>query len=166
VQVIWTKQVVAFPANFGEFPAHAKTLQDNIRCVMYLAKQHYPNLRVTYLTSRSYAGYTMLNASPEPYAYETGFAVRGAIQDQINGNPMLNYDSSRGPVTSPILMWGPYFWANGLTPRKSDGLIWRRIDTKQVDGLHPSALGKQKTTAMMLNFFTTDPGAKLWFVKK
>jgi hypothetical protein len=166
VQVIWTKQVEAFPANFGEFPEHAKTLENDLRCIMYLAKRHYPNLQVSYLTSRSYAGYTMLNASPEPYAYETAFAVRGVIQDQIKGNPMLNYDPAHGPVTSPILMWGPYFWVNGLTPRKSDGLIWRRVDTKQVDGLHPSALGKEKTTGMMLKFFTTDPGAQMWFVKK
>lgn len=166
VQVIWTKQVEAFPANFGEFPGHSQLLQDDIRCVVYLAKKHYPNLRVAYLTSRTYAGYTMLNASPEPYAYETAFAVRGVIQDQIKGHTMLNYDPARGPVNAPVLVWGPYFWANGLTPRKSDGLVWRREDCKQVDGLHPSALGKQKTTSMMLNFFTTDPGARLWFAKE
>jgi hypothetical protein len=50
--------------------------------------------------------------------------VRWLIQDQIEGDAALNYDASRGPVKAPLLMWGHYLWADGTTPRQSDGLVW------------------------------------------
>ncbi len=60
---------------------------------------------------------------------------------------------------------GAYFWADGMTPRKSDGLIWERSDLVG-DGTHPSDTGRQKVAEQLLNFFKTDVRAQTWFVKK
>ena len=121
--------------------------------------------RIVYLGSRIYGGWAVNDLNPEPYAYEGAFACRWLIQDQIKGNPDLNYDSSRGAVQSPLLLWGPYFWADGLTPRKSDGLVWEKEDLGN-DGTHPSGSGCRKVAGMLLKFFETDSNARTWFVKK
>src|SRR5439155_5204 len=90
---------------------------------------------------------TRLN--PEPYAYEGAFAARWLIQDQIRGDAGLNYDAGRGAVKAPLLLWGPYLWADGTTPRQNDGLIWERQDVV-ADGTHPSQSGKVDTAGYAL----------------
>src|SRR5439155_512616 len=127
----------------------------------------YPNLRVAYLSSRIYGGYNAAGlrlVNPEPFAYESAFAVRWLIQDQIKGNPRLNADLKQGKVVAPVLLWGPYLWADGITPRKSDGLVWERKDLGQ-DGVHPSPAGGEKVADLLLKFFKTDAGAQKWFLK-
>jgi hypothetical protein len=68
-------------------------------------------------------------------------------------------------VKAPLLLWGPYLWADGVTPRKGDGLVWERKDLA-ADGVHPSPSGRQKVADQLLKFFKTDPSARTWFVKK
>ena len=63
--------------------------------------------------------------------------MRWLIQDQIKGEPGLNHDPGRGAVKAPLLLWGPYLWADGVKPRKGDGLVWEREDLAG-DGAHPS----------------------------
>jgi ribosome assembly protein YihI (activator of Der GTPase) len=166
VQVIWLKEAVPMPSLMGEFPAHARAMAADITSLLVVAKKRYPNLRIVYLSSRSFGGYAHDGKNPEPYAYENAFAVRWVIQSQIQGDAKLNYDPARGPVTAPLLLWGPYLWANGTTPRKSDGLIWEESDFGERDGMHPSASGKRKVVEMLLKFFKTDPLARAWFVKQ
>jgi hypothetical protein len=62
-------------------------------------------------------------------------------------------------------LWGPYLWADGIIPRKSDKLVWERKDLS-ADGVHPSKRGGEKVANLLLGFFKTDAGAKGWFVKK
>ncbi len=84
----------------------------------------------------------------------------------MQGIADLNYDSAHGPdktVKAPLLLWGPYLWADGVTPRKSDGLTWKREDLG-TDGTHPSQSGRNKVARMLLSFFKEDPLAKSWFV--
>jgi hypothetical protein len=128
------------------------------------AKDRFPNLRIAYLSGRIYGGWATTELNPEPYAHEGNIVVRWLIQDQMKGNPELNFDSAKGTVESPLLLWGPYLWADGLTPRKSDGLVWERQDLAG-DGTHPSPSGRQKVASMLLQFFKEDPLAKTWFVK-
>jgi len=88
------------------------------------------------------------------------------IQDQMKGSPELNYDPAKGSVKAPLLLWGPYLWADGVTPRKIDGLVWERNDLVDRDGTHPSESGRKKVADLLFKFFTEDPLAKTWFVKK
>jgi hypothetical protein len=161
VQVIWFKEANAGPR--AGFPAEATKLKDDIIDDLNIAKKDYPNLRVAYLSSRIYAGYAVTPLNPEPYAYESAFAVRWVIEGQMQGDPKLNYDPAKGEVKSPLVLWGPYWWADGVKGRKEDNLIWNREDFGR-DGTHPSASGRQKAAGLLLNFFKTDPFAKTWFI--
>ena len=68
----------------------------------------YRNLRIVDLSSRGDAGYTRGSLNPEPYPYESAFAVRQLIQRQMKGEPSLNNDQSKGEVQAPVLLWGHY----------------------------------------------------------
>jgi hypothetical protein len=103
--------------------------------------------------------------NPEPYAHEGNLVVRWMIRDQMSGSPELNHDPAKGPVKAPLLLWGPYLWADGTIPRKSDGLVWERQDLA-ADGTHPSQSGRTKVAEMLLKFFEGDKLARTWFVKR
>ncbi len=160
VQVAWIKLANVRPT--GDLAEHGKKLQKDTIAVLHNAKARFPNLRVAYLGSRIYAGYASTALNPEPYAYEGAFAARWLIRDQIDGDPDLNWDPARGAVEAPLLLWGPYLWADGITPRKGDGLVWERKDLGG-DGTHPSDSGRQKVADLLLTFFKTDPLARTWF---
>lgn len=164
VQVVWIKQAEAGPRSLGDFPKHAKVLQENLGKGLGNLKRKFPNLRLAYFSSRIYAGYAKTNLNPEPFAYETAFAMRWVIQDQIAGRPELNFDAALGEVKSPLLLWGPYLWADGRTARKADGLTYVEEDFTN-DGTHPSPAGRQKVAAQLLKFFKTHATTKGWFVK-
>jgi hypothetical protein len=166
VQAVWMKHVEAGAVALGEFPAHAKAMEADLVDILVIAKQRLPNLRVAFFSSRTYGGWAKPTAgSPEPYAYETGFAVRGLLLRQIKGDPLLNYDPARGEVKAPVALWGPYLWACGDQPRKTDGLVWTLQDVRSNDHMHPSDAGCRKVTEQLLKFLKTDPGTRQWFVK-
>ena len=112
----------------------------------------------------SAAGRDPGSGSPEPYAYESGFATRWVVQSQVKGDAQLNFDPGRGKVRAPLVLWGPYLWARGNSPRKLDGLVWTESDVR-ADRLHPNEDGTRKTTALLLNFFKTNEGTSRWFLK-
>ncbi|HJZ93009.1 MAG TPA: hypothetical protein VKE40_19190 [Gemmataceae bacterium] len=160
VQVAWVKLANKQPT--GDLEKHGQKLQKDTLAVLHNARERFPNLRVAYLGSRIYGGWATTPLNPEPYAYEGAFAVRWLIRDQVRGDAELNYDAEKGAVKAPLLLWGPYFWADGTTPRKADGLVWERKDLAG-DGTHPSPSGRQKVAEMLLAFFKTDPLAGGWF---
>jgi hypothetical protein len=165
VQVVWIKQALKNPARLGEFPNHARALQGQLESVVTTAKQRYPNLRLAYVSSRTYGGYATTQLNPEPYAYESAFAVRWLIAAQANGDADLNFDPTAGAVRAPLVLWGPYLWADGTRGRKSDKLVWRRDDFG-ADGVHPSDAGRQKVADMLLSFFKTEPTTRPWFATR
>lgn len=165
VQVVWLKLAQRMPARLGEFPDHTKSLQNDTAEILRELKKRFGNLRIAYLSSRIYAGYATTPLNPEPYAYESAFSVRWLIEDQIKGEADLNYDERQGEVKSPLILWGPYLWGDGVKPRQSDGLVWKREDLAG-DGTHPSMSGRQKVADMLLKFFKTDPNARTWFLKR
>jgi hypothetical protein len=156
VQVAWIKQAVPGPAQYGEFPKHAETMKGYMVTLLAKLREKFPNLRIVYLSSRIYAGYARTPLNPEPYAYEGAFVVRWLIQDQIKGES--------GMAKPPLLLWGPYLWADGEKGRKTDDLVWKPEDLGS-DGTHPSDSGQRKVAELLLRFMKTDPTAKVWFVK-
>ncbi len=162
VQIAWVKEANARPTE--GFPAHATKLKDELRLIAQILKTRFPNIKLAYYSSRTYGGYASTTLNPEPYAYESGFAVKWLIEDQINGAMNLNFDPLRGEVRAPWIAWGPYLWADGLTPR-SDGLVYLCSDFVS-DGTHPAPNGaRNKVADMLLSFFKTDSTAAEWFLE-
>jgi len=156
VQLAWVKLANAGPS--GSKTEHLATLEADTIKVLHLLKERFPNLRIAYLGSRIYAGYATTGLNPEPYAYEGAFAVRHLIQQQISG------DESLALSKTPLLLWGPYLWADGEKGRKLDDLKYTRQDFGP-DGTHPSNSGREKVAKQLLEFFATNPLAKSWFAK-
>ncbi len=160
VQVAWLKEADAGPPN--NFPGHAQTLRDELELIANGLHDKFPNLKICYVSSRIYGGYAPQGSlNPEPQAYESGFSVKWLIEDQINGDTGLNYGQLPGPVRSPLLLWGPYLWADGTNPR-SDGLRWLVSDLES-DHTHPSPSGEQKVAGLLSAFFASDPTAAAWW---
>jgi hypothetical protein len=156
VAAAWIKLADRQPSE--GFPAHAQRLQRETVTVVQRLKTKFPNLNLAYLSSRIYAGYATTTLNPEPYAYESAFAVRWTLEDQLQGR--LPFGGAGTPA--PWLAWGPYLWANGLTPR-GDGLTWACSDFA-ADGTHPSDSGRQKVAGRLLQFVRTDPTAREWYL--
>jgi hypothetical protein len=151
VQAVWLKQAVA-----GEqrpFPRDARGLQSDLRAIIRTMRIRYPNVKLVYLSSRTYGGYAITGLNPEPAAYDSAYAVRGIIQERINGR-----------LKGPFLLWGPYLWTDG-TAGRSDGLVWTCEDVEE-DGTHPSRSGIQKVVTLLTTFFKTDPTARRWYVAR
>lgn len=160
VQIAWIKLANKGPN--GDLKEHGEKLEKDTLAVIQNAKEKFPNLQLAYLSSRIYGGYSTGALNPEPYAYESAFPARWLIQRQIKGDEALVFEGIK--VRAPVLLWGPYLWADGVTPRKSDKLMYYREDLAS-DGTHPSPSGRQKVANFMLEFFKNDPLAKTWFLK-
>ncbi len=159
VQVAWLKEAVQ--GGVPPFPTDALELRGWLEAIVQILHDRFPNLRLCYLSSRIYGGY---NASGEPKAYDTGFAVKWLIEDQIDGDPALNDGRLPGPVEAPLLLWGPYLWANGPTPR-SDGLVWLAGDLES-DGTHPAPSGERKVADLLSGFFDAEVTAAAWWSRR
>ncbi len=162
VEAAWLKEADASPS--GSNITYAATLSSQLNTILQMMLQQFPNLKLTYISSRIFAGYASSTLNPEPYAYTSGLSVKWTVEEQINGTSAVNYKPSNGPVQTSWIAWGPYMWANGLVPR-SDGLTWVCSDF-QSDGTHPSTpQGQMKVGNILLNFFKTDPTASPWFLR-
>ncbi len=157
VQVAWVK--VANKSPTGSLEEHGRKLERDTLALLHHARRLFPNLRVVYLGSRTYGGYATSGLNPEPYAFESAFAARWLIERQMRGDPELAL------TRTPLLLWGPYLWADGPRGRKADALVWERSDFV-ADGVHPSPAGRQKVAELLMNFLTADPLAKPWFAAK
>ena len=162
VQAAWILQ--ADPGPYRPFPVAAKDLEQNLVDTLHIMHDRFPNLKIAYLSSRTYGGYALTWLNPEPFAYESGFTVKWLIADQIAGKPELNCDPAKGAVRAPWLAWGPYLWADGVKPNK-DGLSYAVDDYVAEDRTHPSDSGRMKVATRLLAFLKTDSTARPWFTK-
>lgn len=151
VQVVWLKEAVA--EETLDFPADARHLRDLLDDIIAILKDRFHNLKIVYLSSRTYGGYATTTLSPEPFAYHSGFAVKWQIAHDVN-TPRRE---------RPWVGWGPYLWTNGTAGRK-DGLEWTCDDVAQDDGTHASESGQQKVADLLMAHFTTNATAKHWFL--
>lgn len=156
VQVAWVKLANKNPS--GSMSAHLSKLEADTSAVLRNARERFPNLRIAYLGSRIWAGNARGGLNPEPYAYESAFAARNLIRGQM--------ESGGAPASGgvPLLLWGPYLWAEGEKGRKLDSLKYMPEDFAP-DGVHPSNSGREKVALQLLDFFATNPLAKSWFAK-
>lgn len=161
VQAVWLKTAIAHPSL--PFPQHPKLLKGYLQDIVQILHAQFPQLKMVFLSSRTFAGYATVPLNPEPFAYQDGFAVKWLIEDQIQGKPKLNHDPSRGPVQAPFLAWGPYLWAEGSLPR-SDGLEYVRGNF-EADGTHPSTSGQAKVARLLLEFFRGNEFTRPWFIE-
>lgn len=146
---------LTFPTDLANQESDLTNLAKNLHT-------YFPNLKLAYLSSTFYGGYSA-SSYPEPNPYESGYAHAAVIEDQISGDPNLNYNPANGPVLAPWLSWGPYVWANGLNPR-SDGLAWSCQDLAG-DGTHPSSpQGRDKTAGLIVTDFKFDDTITPWFL--
>lgn len=166
VQVVWVKSANPGPTvSLPSTNADAYTLVTQMGDILRALKVRYPNVRIVFFTSRIYAGYASTPLNPEPYSYESAFAIKWLIEAQINQMAGGSIDPSAGDLNfntvAPWIAWGPYPWADGLIPR-SDGLIWECSDL-QSDGTHPAITAEEKVGAMLLDFMFNSPFAVPWF---
>ena len=157
VQVVWIKNV---HTGSGDFPAKPLALVADLTSIVRILKSRYPNVVLAYFSSRTRSYTYWQGLSPEPAAYESGFAVKWLIENQIQGAADLNYDPARGAVFAPWLSWSAYLWADGANAR-SDGLTWVPQDMAP-DCTHPSSNGELKVANLLLNFFSSDTTTR-WF---
>ena len=150
VQALWLKEAIAREA--APFPRDALRLEADLRAIVRILRERFPNLQLIYVSSRTYAGYATTALNPEPQAYDSGFAVRWLVNERM-----------KGKLQGPWIAWGPYLWTNGTRGRK-DGLVWTCADTRPSDGTHPSASGQAKIASLLWKFFSTDGTAKSWFL--
>jgi len=151
VQAIWLKEAEARPTE--TFPADAQRLRRDLRSIVATLAQRFRNLRLVYVSSRTYGGYASTPLNPEPYAYQSGFAVKWLVQDRIENR-----------IRGPWIGWGPYLWSDGERGR-ADGFTWSCADTV-ADGTHPSDSGRRKVAELLLRHLTTDRTARTWFVAR
>jgi hypothetical protein len=170
VQVVWLKETNPAPHK-GDFPAYTKTLEEQITRIVQLLPKRFPNIKMVYLSSRTWAGWAKVPdknpkrkepGNSEPYSYETGFAVKWLIAKQLSGDAGLRFE---GPDRkAPWLSWGPYLWANGDKPRQ-DGWSFKKTDFRDDDQMHHSLAGMDKLGRELLRFFKTDSTTRGWFCK-
>ncbi len=170
VQVIWIKETDPAPHE-GSFPKYIRALESELTRIVQLLPQRFPNVKLVYLSSRTYGGWAKPRAdghgpgNSEPYSYESGFAVKWLIQRQLAGDAALNFDAAKGPVKAPWLSWAAYLWTNGKTPR-SDGLSFEPDDFQETDRMHESPAGQRKVGKLLVQFFKSDPTTKPWFLRR
>lgn len=163
VQAMWIK--VPEVRLEGTFPDHARGYVDKLQLVLAEVQIRYPNVKVAYLSSRTYGGYGSTR-NPEPFAYENGFGVKWTIEQQLEAAP--GYTAGE---KIPWIAWGPYLWADGVgddgeeggVPGRSDGLEWVCQDFVG-DGIHPATTGRDKVAQMLWDHLSQDPTAKAWFL--
>ncbi|HEX4149605.1 MAG TPA: hypothetical protein VHY20_11485 [Pirellulales bacterium] len=178
VQVVWLKQTDAnlnpgmlknmhLPAYDSPllqgFPKGQQTYEAELKQIVRVIHTLFPQVRLTYVSSRSYGGWTSHGGNSEPWSYETGFGVKWLIEAQLKGEADLNFDPAKGAVAAPWLSWGPYLWANGAKPR-GDGLTVVYEDYSDKDHMHHSPQGIRKMGQRLVDFFKTDATTKTWFL--
>ncbi|MGH7470690.1 MAG: hypothetical protein ACRENP_22305 [Longimicrobiales bacterium] len=167
VQIVWLKVARSNPRlSLPDAGADAYVLHQLMGSIARALKVRYPNLRQIFASSRTYAGFATTALNPEPYAYESGFAVKWLIESQIRQLDTGTTDARAGNLAlavAPWIAWGAYLWAGDAAHARSDGFFYVQQDFAQ-DGTHPSQSGRRKVGQLLLDFFKTSPHTSCWFL--
>ncbi len=146
----------------ADINSRGEDLVSDFTYIANFVKQHYPNLKIMYITGRHTTMWIPDDAGDkhrEPRAYINGWACKWLIEKQINGDPDLAYRGDN--AKAPLIMWGPYFWTQGTKPR-SDGYYWGP-ELLSRDGVHPNDAGIERVTMDLIQFWKNDPVSQYWF---
>src|SRR5262249_57358277 len=101
--------------------ADARKLEASLGNIVRAVHIRYANAKIVFLSSRIYAGYADTTLNPEPYAYESGFAVKWLVEAQIRQMAGGGIDPTAGDLdfrsSAPWLAGGAHLRANGTHPR-------------------------------------------------
>ncbi len=112
--------------------------------LFHLLKSKFPNLKKVYLSGRSY----MPTTDPkfgEPLPGLNQLIVKKVVQEQIAGNPELNFTNGTAPWISDIVL----LYTDGYNVR-ADG-YYRTPDSYKTDGIHPSSIGSEQVCNYLYN---------------
>src|SRR5262249_19867276 len=101
VQVVWIKETNPQQPNRGGFPKYAQDFQAQLGNIARIVRVRFPNVKLAYLTSRTYGGWARPYngrgpGNSEPWSYESAFAYKWLIEQQLKGDAEVNFDPSRG----------------------------------------------------------------------
>ncbi|MBK6730983.1 MAG: hypothetical protein IPG60_08455 [Bacteroidetes bacterium] len=157
IQLIWISTGDMQSASL-EFPKQSIALADKYHTLLLMIKQKYPNIKIVFLSDRTFAGYIDNNGPQllaEPTAYYTSWAVKFLIERQLQSLTDYTYSDI------PFIDWGPMLWTNGETG-DSYNYKWDCDDAAK-GGIHPTAKGRSKEAIRLYNFFSNHPYTKQWF---
>ncbi|MBK9504940.1 MAG: T9SS type A sorting domain-containing protein [Bacteroidetes bacterium] len=167
VSVVWM-QAISFEDTFFTADQYVDTLTNTYREVIRKLKDQFINLKLIYISGLHYGGYSdtlgeHFTAVGEPAPYFNDFAIKAIIQQQIEGDALLNYSGDDAPAA--WVAWGPNFWADGRTLREYDDLRWLCPGDYDVDqdGFLLAGSGQQKVADRLFTFFSTQPTTTPWF---
>lgn len=167
VQIIWLKNVSRMDTVI-EFPEQPLAIKDKFKTLAQIVKDKFPNTKLLYLTGEHYGGYVPDSSYKheilgEPVSYYNNWAVKWAIEDQINGDINLSYSA---PLeNAPWMAWAHYAWADGINERITDGLNWLCPDDFTLSGgYHLSDTGKIKEAQLLYQYFSINTISKVWFL--
>jgi hypothetical protein len=153
VQVLWLKAEMLRPWLSGASTVSRMVDYANLLDrILARAEARFPNLQLVYVSSDEFSGYVKRNTLREPESYESAFGVREFIR---------RHESDRD---GPTVLWGPYLWADGDTPR-DDGLTWLPDDFQAKDGVHPTLSGSFKVAEQMMAVLHGPTAASLWYFR-
>ncbi|HEX2723220.1 MAG TPA: hypothetical protein VHM24_09900 [Gemmatimonadaceae bacterium] len=145
VRVIFHKAADQFTSGPGNsmlpvYPAPGSDYENfraNLQSFAARVKAKFPSAQAVYTSSRSYGGYANSFTRGEPLSYEEGHAL----------NTWL---ATHKTVDGVWYGWGPYLWAPacGTGLMNKGGVCYDRADYV-TDGVHPSASGEAKVSALM-----------------
>jgi hypothetical protein len=157
VRVVWHKAANQFTtlAGGGAKPPYPATGSDyeafltNLPLFAARVRTWFPAVQAVYTSSRSYGGFANSAARGEPLSYEEGHALNSwlAATDGVDG---VWYG------------WGAYIWAPACTSGETNGsgICYDRADYV-TDGVHPSASGRAKVSAMLHTHFLRESWYRL-----
>ncbi|MBC8046167.1 MAG: hypothetical protein H7Y00_05180 [Fimbriimonadaceae bacterium] len=157
IQVVWisTGDILNYKL---PFPDQSTSQIEKYRFMLMNIKIFYPNIKMVFISDRTYAGYIGNENGPqklkEPTAYYTSWTVKWLIEKQIKNEPGFTYSEI------PFMDWGPMLWTDG-EKGNTNGYTWNCDDAGK-GGIHPSSKGRAKEAMLLYLFFTQHPYTKNW----
>ncbi len=158
-------------ASLPDRHADATELMVRLGNIVRFAKVRYPNLQVVLISSRSYAPLEAREPR-EPFAYETGFAVKWLIAAQIaqmraEGRAIVdtragNLDYESG--VAPFIAWGPYLWTH-QPGSQHVGMRWYADDFEDSPTGFFSDRGESKASLQAIHHFLLSPFLKCFLLQ-